>query len=313
MTKQIQTFTTALSALRRYFNERQVTEVLTPPMVENPGIEPHLHPFQVYSAIRKETIPFYLQTSPEFWMKWVLANATELKNIYTLNYSFRDEPESEWHRPQFLMLEWYRVGATLFDIIEDCRGLYEHITNSLQINSDISHRVATVHEIFHEVLEVNLDNLLTTDSMKNYILKEHADLAGAEELNLWEDLFFLLFLNKIEPTFQKIPSLFLTKFPKQLAALSKLDEQDPRYCQRFEWYLNGVEIANCFHELTDLDEQRARAQQDLKKKSNLYSIEIQEPQFLYQALDKGLPTCSGIALGFERLIKVLSKEYDFLY
>ena len=74
-----------------------------------------------------------------------------------------------------------------------------------------------------------------------------------------------------------------------------------------------MEIANCFHELTNLQEQKERAKLDLKKKSDLYSINIQEPQVLYQALEKGLPSCSGIALGFERFIKVLFADYDFLY
>jgi lysyl-tRNA synthetase class 2 len=313
MTKQVQTFTKSLEALRSFFKERQVTEVLTPPMVRNPGIEPHLHPFQVYSAHRKELLPYYLQTSPEFWMKWVLADSPELKDIYTLNYSFRDEPDSQWHRPQFLMLEWYRTGASLDDIILDCQGLYSKVSYALKTRIIEDHRVATVKEIMHETLNVNLDNLLTTEKIKTYILKEHPDLAGAEELNLWEDLFFLLFLNKVEPTFKNSSSLFLTHFPSQLAALSKLDDADPRYCLRFEWYVDGVEIANCFHELTNLDEQKQRARQDLAKKNELYSIEIEEPFVLYQALEKTLPTCSGIALGFERLIKVINKEYDFLY
>ena len=301
MTKQIQTFTTALSAMRSYFNERQVTEVLTPPMVENPGIEPHLHPFQVYSALNKRPISYYLQTSPEFWMKWVLANAPKLKKIYTLNYSFRDEPESEWHRTQSLMLEWYRVGATLFDIIKDCQDLHTQIGSALQVNVNIKHRVASVHEIFHETLGVDLDTLLTTDSMKNYILNEHSDLAGVAELYLWEDLFSFYFLIKLNHHLKRTPSLFLTKFPRQLAALSKLDDKDSRYCQRFEWYLNGVEIANCFHELTNLQEQKERAKLDLKRSLIFTQLIYRNHKFSTKHSKKGFPVAVVLLLGSSAL------------
>lgn len=313
MTKQIQTFSLALEALRNFFKERQVVEVLTPPAVQNPGVEPHLHPFQLKSAQTKQDLPLYLHTSPEFWMKWILAHADELPAIYTLSYCFRDEPKSEWHRPQFLMLEWYRKNADLGEIIQDCQGLLSCMLNTLNISESYQHQVISVKELFQQVLKVDLDDLLEVEPLRNYINKFHSDLAGASELELWEDLFFLLFLNKIEPELQKFSSVFLTHFPKQLAALSNLDPDDTRYCLRFEWYIKGVEIANCFNELKDLKEQKKRAKSDLNKKEQLYQIKINEPEILYEALEKGLPDCSGVALGFERLLKVIKKDYNFLY
>lgn len=313
MTKQIQTFTTALQSLRHFFEERQVVEVLTPPAVSNPGIEPHLHPFQLKSAVEKKDRPLYLHTSPEFWMKWIMAHAPELKNIYTLSYCFRDEPSSEWHRPQFLMLEWYRSGASIHQIIQDCQQLLACLQNALNINQSYPHKVLSVKDAFQIFLNANLDELLVTEKLKQYIQEHHSELAGVSELELWEDLFFLLFLNKIEPELKQYPSLFLTHFPAQLAALSRLDPDDPRYCLRFEWYLQGTEVANCFYELTDLAEQKQRAKSDLKKKQELYQIELPEPTTLYQALEKGLPKSSGIALGFERLIKIIQPGYDFQF
>lgn len=314
---KIQVFAQSIEILRQFFMDREIKEVLTPPAVQNPGIEPHLHPFQLYSPHRKEYEDLYLHTSPEFWMKWILANSTELTSAYTLSYCFRDEPKSEWHRNQFLMLEWYRKNESYQKIMQDCEELLSFfqgspLKNHITLSSHETQQL-TVKETFQEFLKTDLNELLTLNEIKSYISKDHQDLSGVDEINEWEDAFFLLFLNKVEPIFKNIPSLILKEFPIQLAALSEASKEDPRYCQRFEWYLHGVEIANCFQELTNLKIQKERAKQDQLKKESLYGYSYDQPQVLFDALETGLPQSSGIALGFERFLKVLIKDYEFQF
>lgn len=314
---KIQVFAQSIEILRQFFMERDIKEVLTPPAVLNPGIEPHLHPFQLYSPHRNEHEQIYLHTSPEFWMKWILANSTKLTSAYTLSYCFRDEPKSEWHRNQFLMLEWYRKNESYQKIMQDCEELLLFFQESpLKSRISLTNNNTlqlTVKDTFQEFLGTDLNEILTLDEIKNYINKDHQDLSGINEITEWEDAFFLLFLNKVEPKFKNIPSLILKEFPIQLAALSEASKEDPRYCQRFEWYIKGVEIANCFQELTDLKIQKERAKQDLEKKEKLYGYSYDQPHVLFNALETGLPQSTGIALGFERLLKVLIKDYDFQF
>src|SRR5687767_3032706 len=104
-------------AIRDFFLERGFMDVLTPPMVPNPGMETHIHPFRVWSERGRAPTPFYLHTSPEFCMKELLSEGME--RIFTLSYCFRDEPSSPIHRPQFLMLEWYRANARYETIMDD--------------------------------------------------------------------------------------------------------------------------------------------------------------------------------------------------
>ncbi|MBL7663927.1 MAG: hypothetical protein JNM93_02250, partial [Bacteriovoracaceae bacterium] len=128
----------------------------------------------------------------------------------------------------------------------------------------------------------------------------------AVELN-WDDYFFLLFLNKIEPELKNYPALILYEYPAPLAALSTLKSSDKRVCERFEIYLDGVEIANAFNELTETQEQKARFKQQAHEKKQAYQYNLPEPTEFYQTLERGLPKCSGIALGVERLLAALIK------
>ena len=107
-----------IEAMRNFFQSLDFKEILTPPAVENPGMETHIHPFQLFHCQQNKLSQLYLHTSPEFEMKQVLAQNEELSKIYTISYCFRDEPHSPHHRNQFLMLEWYRRGANYFAIMD---------------------------------------------------------------------------------------------------------------------------------------------------------------------------------------------------
>lgn len=294
-----------LKALRDFFASEDFSEVLVPPMVPCPGIETHIHPFQVYSSQKKELTSFYLQTSPEFYMKELLSVGME--RIYNISHCYRDEPQSEIHRPQFLMLEWYRANKRYDSLMQDCQKLIDFLLSrepegfKWKYSTPFKLEKRSMREVFSEVLNVDLYDLLDKQNIKEYLQEKKTDLPLPEAELSWEDSFFLLFLNLIEPHLKEYGGLILTEFPAPLAALSTLKKDDPKVCERFELFINGVEIANCFNELTNLSVQRERAKKNLKQKSDLYQYEVPPPNVLYSALEKGLPSSSGIALGVERL------------
>lgn len=294
-----------IQSIRNYFGEQGFLDVLTPPAVENPGMEVHIHPFQLHSVQQNKNRPLFLHTSPEFCMKELLTEGFD--KIFTMSYCFRDEPESPIHRPQFLMLEWYRKGERYEAIMKDVEGLIQYVVKNARIPLRIPNPVMvkkTMQELFQEELGIDILNYLDVPSIQN-LLKQFPDVpVPAAELE-WDDYFFLLYLNRIEPKISKYPVLMITEFPAPLSALSTLKESDPRVCERFEVYVNGIELCNCFNELTDAKEQRRRfsSQNELKKK--LYKYALPEPKKFYETMDKGFPPSAGIALGVERLLHSL--------
>lgn len=297
-----------IQIIRNYFGEQGFLDVITPPAVENPGMEVHIHPFQLHSVQKNALRPLFLHTSPEFCMKELLTEGFE--KIFTMSYCFRDEPESPIHRPQFLMLEWYRKNERYESIMKDVEGLIEYTlqkASHFPLRKEIAGKKLvkkTMQELFQEELGIDILNYLDVPSIKE-LLKDFPDVPVPQAELEWDDYFFLLYLNKIEPVITKYPLLMITEFPAPLSALSTLKAEDSRVCERFEVYINGIELCNCFNELTDGVEQRKRfkLQNELKKK--LYRYELPEPRSFYRTMDKGLPPSAGIALGVERLLHSL--------
>lgn len=293
---------------------------MTPPAVENPGMEVHIHPFQLYSVKNNSPHHLYLHTSPEFCMKELLSSEENFDKIFQISYSFRDEPNSHIHRLQFLMLEWYRKDERYESIMKDIENLIDFVLeNCHQIKAPLREEVKnknivkkTMQEIFQEVLKVDILNYLDIDSIKSLLLK-FPDVPTPRTSLDWDDYFFLLYLNKIEPVINKYPLLMITEFPAHLGALSTIKKEDPRVCERFEVYINGIEICNCFNELTDVQEQKKRFLQQAQDKKRIYNYSLPEPKKFYSSMEKGLPLSSGVALGVERLLHSLFKIENPFY
>lgn len=309
-----------LQIIRNYFGEQGFLDVLTPPVVENPGMEVHIHPFQLRSVQKNLSMPLYLHTSPEFCMKELLASNEEMNKIFTLSYCFRDEPESPIHRFQFIMLEWYRKHERYESIMSDVEGLINFVISegnkkNWPLRADIKNQKLikkTMQELFVEIIGVDILNYLDTLSIKTLLQKFPDVPVPSTELE-WDDYFFLLYLNKIEPVITKYPLLMITEFPAPLSALSTIKASDPRVCERFEIYINGTELCNCFNELTDSHEQKKRFAEQNKLKKKLYNYDLPKPTNFYSIMDKGLPPSAGIALGVERLLYSLFEVEDPFY
>ena len=330
-----------IAAIRQFFTQHGFLDVMTPVAVSHPGMEPHIHPFQV-----KATNPashfsddMYLNTSPEFSMKYLLSLGFE--KIFTITYSFRDEPNSPIHRPQFLMLEWYRPGH--YDLVkQDVEDLFNFTVNYLTTrnlplhpsltqkqdknksknrndnknenkNNIIKFTKLTVQELFQRYLGIDILDYLDTAKLKTLIATRFPEVPLPTQNCPWEDYYFLLFLNKIEPHLAEIPFLMLDKFPAPLAALAKISAEDERTCDRFEIYVRGMEIANCFHELTDYALQEKRWMAFRQEKQCLYHYDLPRPNILLDALKSGIQPSSGIALGVERFGACLCGQKDLFW
>lgn len=301
-----------IQSVRRFFQDNGFLEALTPPLVQNPGMETHIHPFQVYSVQRQRTEPLYLHTSPEFCLKELLTDAqTEgWQNVYSLSYCFRDEPTSPIHRPQFLMLEWYRLGARYETIMDDVESLIHHCLKTAAIPRRAMFEEArftrkTMQELWLETISVDPLDYLNASALRQLIETKFPDVPLPKSDLPWDDLFFLLHLNKVESHMARWPLLMVTEFPSPLSALSTLKVSDPRVCERFEVYVNGIELCNAYNELTDVTEQRQRFRDQANDKERIYHYRLPAPDRFLSALDRGLPPCAGIALGVERLLHAL--------
>jgi lysyl-tRNA synthetase class 2 len=249
----------------------------------------------------------YLHTSPEFHMKKVLGEIKDIDNIFTLTYCFRDEPSSVIHRNQFIMCEWYRRGAHYKKIMDDCENLISFVYDNLKAkgapvkNKILEFKRQSIQELFLELLNIDILEFLDKKELIEKIKKDFPSVPLPDQECQWDDYYFLLFLNEIEPKFKDIDYLLLYDFPHHLSALSTLKPTDKRVCERFEIYLNGIEICNCFNELTDYQEQKNRFDEQNKLKKQIYHYHLPEPKEFYQTLKNGYPQSAGIALGVERL------------
>jgi lysyl-tRNA synthetase class 2 len=277
-------------AVRAFFLARGYMEVETPYAVHAPGEEVHL---RAMPAGQK-----WLNTSPEFAMKKLLAGGSG--PIFQLARVWRDEPWSDTHAPEFTMLEWYSLGADMHALMAEtfallratlppevtCRG----ITTPLD-----EPEFLTVAEAFTRY--VGADVLATEGDASALAAQAGAKLREGEE---WEDLFFRLLLERIEPHLGREHATFLTHWPAAQAALARRCPADPRVAERFELYVCGIELANAFVELTDATEQRTRFLADRARRHALYGIDWEMDEDFLSAV-AALPACSGIALGFDRL------------
>ncbi|MBL4694135.1 EF-P lysine aminoacylase GenX [Candidatus Gracilibacteria bacterium] len=265
--------------VRDFFTDNNFLEVETPIMVDIPGMEPHLTPFET-------TDGKFLNHSPELQMKKLLGQG--LKRIFNITKVFRSGEKSNTHNPEFTMLEWYRLNADYKDMMTDCENLITSLTDKYSK----PFKRKTCQELFQEHLQIDL----TSDNFAEEAAK-HIDVS---QLKTWDEIFFKLFLNFIEPNLGPEP-IFVTDYPASQAALAKTKGF---FAERFELYINGLELANAFSELTDATEQRHRLEEEQEERRQMNKTVFPIDEEFLSALDS-IPEAAGIALGLDRLIMVL--------
>lgn len=308
----------AYTAIRQFFEAERFLEIETPLLIAHPPAESYLDVFQTALLDRqRRPTPAYLSTSPEVPLKKLLVAG--LGNCYSLTKSFRNmETQSQLHNPEFTILEWYRVGVNYDAIMADCEALVLHIAAHLGLGTSLSYQGKridlaapwtrlTVAAAFRQYAAVDFDVFLEEDQARKIAAAKGYQVAPH---NTWEELYNQIFLNEVEPHLGQEKPVILCEFPGSMAALSKRKPGDPRYAERFEFYIAGLELGDCYSELTDWQEQEQRFVQELEEIKRLGKTVYDYDRDFIAALQAGLPECSGIAVGLDRLIMLYADVPD---
>jgi elongation factor P--(R)-beta-lysine ligase len=278
-----------LALARRFFADRQVLEVDTPVVVNAPVTDVHIHSAQVTLS---NTRACFLHTSPEYAMKRLLAAGSG--DIYQICHVVRGFERGRLHNSEFTLIEWYRIGFSLEQLMSEVEDLARGLLGS----SGRSSERLTYRDAFLRHLQ--LDPFTATDAR----LAEVARSLGYthEHPPSRDELLEFLMGTQIGPQLGTNRLTFIHAYPASQAALARLDPDDPRAALRFELYCEGVELANGFHELASVAEQRARFESDLAERRQRGSRSYPLDERLLAALAAGLPDCCGVALGFDRVV-----------
>lgn len=295
-----------MRALRAFFEGRGYLEVETPARVPSPGLELHL-----------EAIPSgerWLATSPEYQMKRLLCGG--LERIFQIGHAFRADERGPLHVDEFTLLEWYRAGATLESLMEETEALVSHVAFEIRgapTLTAIDGRLVDVRPGWDKVSVEEAfaahAGVQCTGQESGEALAERARArglripAGARD---WDEVFSRVFVEAVEPALGWERPVLLHSWPARQAALARLDPGNPAVAERFEVLAGGLELANAFCELTDAREQRARmARERAARRERGLPIYPVDERFL-TALQEGMPFASGIALGVDRLVMLVS-------
>jgi lysyl-tRNA synthetase class 2 len=284
----------ALSFTREFFAARKVLEVETPALVNSPVSDVNLGSLRVTMSGRDA--PLFLHTSPEYAMMRLLAAGSG--DIYQVCRVYRDAERGRQHNPEFTMIEWYRLGFSLEDLMHEVaelvRGLSGEASAGLGVET-LSYRDAVIRHAGIDPLQAPDDELRGV--ARSLGLDEpRARAAGRDEL------LDLIVGARVGPALGANALTFVHRYPASQAALARLDPADARVALRFELYWRGVELANGYHELASGAEQRARFAADQKIRAARGLPTFTLDQNLLAAIEAGMPDCAGVALGFDRVL-----------
>jgi len=317
-----------LTAIRRFFLDRGFHEIETPYLTPYLPPESYLDIFAttLYSRNRIPTIAF-LPTSPEPFIKKLLVAG--IGKCFAMPKSFRNtEDKSKTHNPEFTILEWYRVNADYTDIMRDCEDLLVFINTYLSRSKRNAEGTTSTTKLVYQGKNVDLsrpwERITVADAFKRFA---HIDLVKAFKRDAlaklakvkgyhvdikdsWEELFHQIFLNEIEHRLGRGKPTIIYDYPAKLAALSRKKISDPRFAERFEFYIEGLELGDAYSELTDWREQLARFGEEDAERKRLGKVRHPIDMDFIAALKTGMPKAGGIAIGVDRLIMLFADVDD---
>ncbi|MCA9374282.1 EF-P lysine aminoacylase GenX [Candidatus Peregrinibacteria bacterium] len=306
-----------LDGIREYFKKEEFLEVETPEVVRLPGMEPYLDVFGTeFVDMKGESEEMFLITSPEYAMKKLLVAGYE--KVFQICKSFRNkETDSQLHNPEFTLLEWYRGFADYEAIMEDTEKLVEALAVRLHGEPKIkwNGKVVDVNTPWPRVTVVELFEQVGIERAVFENFEKFVSAVAAKGYNVgpessYEDVFFSVFLNEIEPNLGMEKPVIVKDYPVEMAALAKRCEDDDRYAQRFEAYVAGMELCNAFTELNDPIEQKERLEMEREERQKLGKRDYPVDQSFIRALELGMPPSGGNALGVDRLVMLLTNTPD---
>lgn len=288
-----------LQTCRSFFESRGVLEVDCPLLNQFACIDAHI---DLIAATYSKSEVRYLHSSPEYGMKRLLAEG--IGDIYQLAHVFRDGELSYKHNPEFMMAEWYRIGFTLEQMIQETADFIRLFLGNL--------RLQTIHYRALFIKETGIDSCkASAKELFDYIKKEGISYYPEIESEGKDALLNLILGSKIEPSLGKEELTVLAYYPASQAALAKRNViEGEEVAERFEIYYQGIELANGYHELGDSKEQSLRLDEANAHRIELNKLPLPIDHLFIEALRKGLPDCCGVAVGFDRLMMLRQKQTD---
>ncbi len=273
-----------IEAVKKHFYDLGFLEVETPVRIPSPA--PELHIDAEPSGAR------FLSTSPELQMKRMLATG-QYNRIFQICRCFRRGERGEIHLPEFTMIEWYRVGVGIVEIMEDCEEMIRCAAIACGVFPKVNRKNATVD------LSPPWDRMSVADAFEEFAGWRPGASPDPHRFDM--DL-----VEKVEPSLPLTRPVFLVGYPSSMASLARLSPDDPNTAERFELYAGGLELANGFAELTDPVEQRKRFEDEESARRAAGKQPYTVDERFLAALESGLAPCAGIALGVDRLVMLLT-------
>ena len=294
-----------LAGVRRYFSENEALEVETPLLASATTPDPNIPSFSTATdtpgVSRRYHPSRYLSTSPEFAMKRLLAAGSG--SIYQICKAFRQGEQGRLHNPEFTLLEWYRPGFDHHRLMDEVAALVTSLAKGYR-TFEAEERL-TYGDCFQRYLE--LDPYVADVSRLQACTEQQGlgAIAGLADNDRdgWLDL---LMSHCIQPHLGRNRLSFVYDYPASQAALANIRPGSPPVAERFELFMDGVELANGFHELQDAAEQRSRFDKELQRRQDNGLEDVLIDEYLLAALEAGLPECAGVAMGLDRLLLVLT-------
>ena len=301
---------------REWFGRNRFIEVHTASMAESSGFDGYVVPFTTELKSRNGTKKLHFCSSPEFEMKRILAESSKDARIYQITKAYRQEEIDEIHSPEFNMLEWYVSGGDYRDSMKDFESFFLHVLkktgqgnrfsyNGRSIRASKNFEKIRIRDIFLEKTGIDLSKVQEGNSFQ-----EAARSSGAGHIpdgSSWDTVFFIMFLDKVERELANIDKpVILYDYPVQIASLARNCSDELWFCERFECYIAGIELCNGYSELTDYEEhlRRFKVMNELRARLKVEAYPL--PNRLMEAVKKGLPQSTGVALGMDRLCMLLT-------
>lgn len=302
-----------IRGIREFFQGRGFVEVETPAMVREPGQEAYLQLFETSFCLRGKADPRFLISSPEHHMKRLLGSGFE--RIFQICRCFRNGESAETHSPEFTMLEWYRAYASYEEIMVDAEELVVHVSRVVggkgemerggeRIDLELPWRRFSVEKAFSEFAGIELGVCESDEKLRGKAIG--LGFGSVREEDNWEEVFFKILLEKVEPALSRVGPAFLLDYPARMSALAKLKQANPDWAERVELYIGGMELANGFTELNDPREQRQRFDEERKRRLRAGNSPLPLDEEFLTMMEQGMPPAGGMALGVDRLVMLLT-------
>ncbi len=307
--------------IRDFFLKEQFHEVDTPILLPSVIPESYLEVFETNLLDRnRKKRRMFLSTSPETALKKLLVAG--IGNCYSLTKSFRNtETAGNLHNPEFTILEWYRIPSSYTEIMKDCENLINFIQKSLKLSKRFSYQGKpidltppweriSVAKALKKYTNIDFDDITQNGFTSDEIIKIARNKGyQVSANNNWEEVFNQIFLNEVEPhlgTHGKPTIIY--DYPRPLAAIAKIKEDDARFAERFEFYIAGLELGDCYNESTDIKYLKGKFKEELKAlKKKKKTMVIMDEDFL-EAMKYPLPPYAGVAVGVDRLVMLFTNS-----